>query len=110
MLLIASCHRRLLRLLGSIRWSDNTSWRISHTVELQQLILKMAASGITETLVRISQGGEEDEGDVLLPVDTAVLPVELCDMKFFLCPMSWEFMSRYEHMSRYKVTYYRAMI
>ena len=37
------------------------------------------------------------------------LIVELCDMKFFLCPMSWEFMSRYEHMSRYKLTYYRAM-
>ena len=38
------------------------------------------------------------------------LPVELCDMKFFLCCMSWEFMSRYEHVSRYKLTYYRAMI
>ena len=40
----------------------------------------------------------------------AIFLVELCDMKFFLCPMSWEFMSRYEHMSRYKLTYYRAMI
>ena len=36
--------------------------------------------------------------------------VELCDMKFFLCPMLWEFMSRYEHMSQYKLTYCRAMI
>ena len=40
----------------------------------------------------------------------ACLILELCDMKFFLCPMSWEFMSRYEYMSRYKLTYYRAMI
>ena len=24
------------------------------------------------------------------------LVLELCDMKFFLCPMSWEFMSRYK--------------
>lgn len=25
--------------------------------------------------------------------------VELCDIKFFLCPMSQEFTSRYEHIS-----------
>ena len=33
-------------------------------------------------------------------VDGGGFQLELCDMKFFLCPMSWEFMSRYEHMSR----------